>query len=68
MKYGIYGYIAADDLSVFDFVSTGAKGKISKRVVCMPTKYSGIYNLAFGDLDNSGQIDDYIVARQWGPQ
>jgi|SRR5690606_21050432 len=63
MKYEIYNnYVAADDLSVFDFISSGRHGAIQKRIVFMPTELGHVYNLAFGDVDENGEVDDYIVS------
>ena len=62
-KYEIYAdYIAADDLSVFDFESIGKKGSIKKRIAFMPTEMERVYNLAFGDVDDDGEVDDYRVS------
>lgn len=62
MKYTIYSdYIAAPDLSVFEFTSVGAKGAIKKRIAFIPTDVKGVYNLAFGDIDTDDGIDDYNV-------
>lgn len=53
MRYDIYKNLQiTDDYSVIDFVSKGNKGNISKRM----------YNLAFGDLNEYGEIDDYSIS------
>lgn len=62
-KYDVYGATkSSDDLSIFDFVSTGKKGNILKRIEFMPTNIPDFYNLAFGDIDKTGEIDDYSVS------
>lgn len=62
MHYEIYpDYVASDDLSVFEFASVGMKGIIKKRVAFMNTERTSVYNLAFGDIDEYGEIDDYKV-------
>jgi len=40
----------------------GRKGVIKKRIVFMPTDLDGVYNLAFGDVDEDGEVDDYSVS------
>jgi len=51
MKYQYYttAYVA-DDLSIFEFISSGKHGHIRKRILFQPTDFKGVYNLAFGDL------------------
>lgn len=62
MKYAVYSlYVKSDDLSLFDFVSDGVKGVIKKRATFMPTTLNGVYNLAFGDVNEENEIDDYRV-------
>ena len=63
MKYEVYKEIkVTDDYSIFDFISTGPEGNIPKRIEFMPTEISGIINLAFGDIDENGEIDDYSIS------
>jgi len=63
MKYEVYTEIKiTDDFSIFDFFSVGRKGLIPKRIEFMPTEISDIVNLAFGDIDESGEIDDYSIS------
>lgn len=63
MKYEVYREInVTDDYSIFDFVSVGRNGLIHKRIEFMPTKIAGYFNLAFGDVDSDGEIDDYSVS------
>jgi hypothetical protein len=63
MKYEIYSDLSAtDDLSVFDFISIGHHGRIRKRIAFTPTKLHGVYNLAFGDITEDGDIDDYSIS------
>jgi hypothetical protein len=63
MKYDIYKEIrVTDDYSIFDFISTGKRGSIPKRIEFMPTEVDGFFNLAFGDVDENGEIDDYSIS------
>lgn len=63
MKYDVYREInVTDDYSIFDFVSTGKNGSIRKRIEFMPTQLDGYFNLAFGDVDDTGNIDDYSIS------
>ena len=63
MKYEVYAPTSvSDDFSTFDFVSYGKKGRIFKRVMFTPSEGVNLYNLAFGDLDEQEEIDDYVVS------
>jgi hypothetical protein len=63
MKYEVYSrFTITDDFSIFDFVSTGRKGEIAKRIEFTPTEIPTIINLAFGDIDENGQIDDHSIS------
>lgn len=63
MKYEIYtGIVMSDNFSRFDFVSNGKKGAIRKRVSFTLTEVENVYNLAFGDLGEDGEIDDLSVS------
>ena len=50
--------IASSDKLEFQFESDGPKGKIKKVVQFAQTQNKEIYNLAFGNLNNDGSIDD----------
>jgi hypothetical protein len=63
MKYEVYaGIEVTDDFNVFDFVSSGKNGIIPKRVAFSKTEWNSVYNLAFGNVDGDGEIDDYSVS------
>jgi hypothetical protein len=63
MNYEVYtGLVVSDDFNQFDFVSMGKKGPIRKRVAFTMTELDNIYNLAFGDLGENGEIDDLTVS------
>jgi hypothetical protein len=65
MKYEMYSdYRYTDDYSVFDFVSIGKKGAIRKRITftSRSTVLGNFYNLAFGDVDENGELDDYRIS------
>lgn len=62
MKYPKYDYTTEDQLLLYEFVSEGPKGKVMKMVEYSKTSVEGVYNLAFGDLDQAtGQIDDKTI-------
>lgn len=62
MKYEVYKDInITDDYSIFDFVSAGRNGNVPKRIEFTPTDIPGFFNLAFGDIDENGEIDDYSI-------
>src|SRR5580698_8798047 len=63
MKYEVYaGIKVADDFTIFDFISTGRNGAIKKRIAFTETEWESIYNLAFGDVDDAGEINDFSVS------
>jgi len=62
MKLDKYQLKAEQDLTVFEFISEGTKGRIPKLIVYTETNLKGFYNLAFGDKDEiTGGINDQIV-------
>lgn len=63
MQYEIYTDLTiARDLRVFEFVSVGKYGSIAKRIAFIPTELPEVYNLAFGDINEEGEIDDYTIS------
>ncbi|MFY8187393.1 MAG: DUF6934 family protein [Flavobacterium sp.] len=57
-----YQLNAEEDLTVFNFISEGPKGKITKIIEIKETNLKGFFNLAFGDKNQeTGTIDDTIV-------
>lgn len=63
MKYERYTSISvSNDFSIFDFVSHGTKGSIHKRIMFTPTEEVNFYNLAFGDVDEQGELNDYAIS------
>lgn len=50
--------IASSDKLEFQFTSEGPKGRIKKVVQFALTQNKSIYNLAFGNLNKDGSIDD----------
>jgi hypothetical protein len=63
MKYEVYtGFVVSDDFSRFDFVSHGENGPIHKRVAFTRTEMDKVYNLAFGDVGEDGELDDLSVS------
>jgi uncharacterized protein DUF6934 len=57
-----YPVYEAEDLSVFEFVSTGRAGMVRKRIVFAKTDVRGIYNLAFGNIRTDSSLDDEIIS------
>lgn len=57
-----YDVAASPDFLIFEFVSTGAKGDITKVVVYSEINLKGFYNLGFGDKDvMTGFVSDLSV-------
>jgi hypothetical protein len=62
MKNPKYQLKGENDLTVFNFISEGPKGRIPKLIEIKETNLKGFYNLAFGDKDlKTGKINDLIV-------
>lgn len=60
MNYEYYADLKIEgDFQVFDFESTGKFGSIHKRTTFESTENPEIFNLAFGDVGDDGEIDDY---------
>jgi hypothetical protein len=63
MKLERYELKSGEQLEVFEFVSIGPKGRITKLVQYSPTNYKDLYNLGFGDKNAiTGDIDDNIIS------
>ena len=63
MKYGVYPQLkVAHDYSTFEFVSMGKKGDILKGIAFTEIESPYVYNLAFGDIDENGEIDDRSIS------
>jgi len=61
MQYAKYApLLASSDLREFSFISNGPKGEIKIVVQFNLTENSTIYNLAFGNVQPDGSIDDII--------
>lgn len=57
-----YQLKAEQDFTIFEFLSEGPKGKISKVVQFQQIEETDVYNLAFGDFNTvTGELDDKIV-------
>ena len=62
MRVNKYFVIIGETSMVYEFISEGGKGKISKIVIYSETHLHGFYNLGFGDKnEETGNIDDDIV-------
>ncbi|MBO9204983.1 MULTISPECIES: DUF6934 family protein [Niastella] len=63
MKYDVYaGVKIKSDFSTFEFMSEGHNGKIPKRIQFTETPWPNIYNLAFGDIKENGDLDDLTIS------
>lgn len=57
-----YQLTAEQNLTIFNFISEGPKGKITKLIEIKETNLKDFYNLAFGDKDQeTGKINDSVV-------
>ncbi len=57
-----YELKAGKNLTTFEFLSEGRKGKIIKVIQFQQMNLKNLYNLAFGDKDlNTGKLDDQII-------
>lgn len=62
MKLDRYELQAGRNLSTFEFLSEGSKGKIVKLIQFQQMNLPNLYNLAFGDINlSTGQLDDKII-------
>lgn len=62
MKTPGYEYRSEGQLLLYEFTSEGPRGKVKKIVEYAETSVKGVYNLAFGDYDEStGEINDSII-------
>jgi hypothetical protein len=63
MKYDVYEIVREDKVfNTFEFISAGNNGNILKRVLFTPTHLPNVFNLAFGDINEKGDIDDLTVS------
>lgn len=62
MNIDKYPVVIGATSMVYEFVSEGNKGKISKLVIYSQTHLHNFYNLGFGDKDEiTGNIDDTVI-------
>lgn len=56
--------VKVDDLnSIFEFISEGKNGSITKIVQFTKTRWEGVYNLGFGDKNlKTGILDDKVIS------
>jgi len=63
MQLPKYPLASSEKMTTFEFVSEGPRGLIHKLVRYQPTNLKDVYNLAFGDKDNTtGNIDDTVIS------
>ena len=62
MKYPKYQYRTEDRFLFYDFISEGQKGQIKKVVEYTRTSNENVYNLGFGDYDETtNSINDFSI-------
>ncbi len=62
MKLDRYELTAGRNLTTFEFLSEGKKGKIIKVIQFQQMNLANLYNLAFGDKNTeTGELDDKVV-------
>lgn len=62
MKLDRYELKAGRNLTTFEFLSEGPKGKITKLVQFQQMNLTNLCNLAFGDVNLlTGQLDDKVI-------
>lgn len=61
MKINKYALKSEDSFTVFEFISEGHKGPVRKLIHFQKTNEPGLYNLAFGDKNHEGDIDDLAI-------
>jgi hypothetical protein len=62
MKLDRYELKAGRNLTTFEFLSEGRKGKIVKIIQFQPMNIENLYNLAFGDKNSeTGKLDDQVI-------
>ncbi len=62
MNLPCYALTAEQSMMIFEFISEGPNGQIVKIVQYTETNTKGVYNLAFGDRDASGALDDFSIS------
>lgn len=60
MNHKFYALQSSEDYLTFNFQSISSDRVVAKRIQFVPIQ-NDLYNLAFGDLDEKGEIDDLIV-------
>jgi hypothetical protein len=53
MKYPKYNYRSENSFQFYEFISEGSKGLVKKMVIYTETGTENVYNLGFGDYDES---------------
>lgn len=62
MKLNRYELKAGRNLTTFEFLSEGRKGKVIKVIQFQPMNIPNLYNLAFGDENlETGELDDKVT-------
>ncbi len=63
MKYECYEDVTSgSDFSSFQFISEGHNGNIHKQVLFTSTPLPNVFNLAFGDIKENGDLDDLTIS------
>lgn len=57
------GYTATKkSTTIYEFISIGPKGQITKRIEFTPLRKRGYYNVAFGDVMKDGRVSDAVYS------
>ena len=63
MELDKYELKSGERLEVYEFISVGPNGRITKLVQYTPTNYKDLYNLGFGDKNaDTGDINDNVIS------
>jgi len=62
MKYEVYTFTVDASRQMFEFDSIGSLGCIRKKIAFGPTERPLVFNLAFGDVTENNEIDDFSVS------
>lgn len=63
MQHDFYRNLYIEDgYEAFEFFSIGKRGVAPKRIAFIPTDQEAVYNLAFGNINAEGEIDDEVIS------
>lgn len=63
MNLDKYELKSGEELEIFEFISSGPQGQITKVIQYTPINEKNVYNLGFGDKNlETGEIDDMVTS------